>query len=557
MHKHIESLSGPKATPLVSLLLIVAILGVYGQVAGHYPIPMDDDIYYTTNAKVQMGFTWESFTWAWTNVDAANWHPLTWLSHMFDKEFFGEKIGAVMFHNVFWHTANCLLLYRLFVKFFTYQWVSFALTLIFALHPQNVESVAWMSQRKTLIATFFLLYSILFYIDWRHTGKKLYTILAISFFSLSLTAKSMGVCLPVILFAAESLNLFRAQKIPEDSKGKLLAKSLYCLKLTSAYWVVATTIAVITFLAQRNAGAMPSIELVSLSDRFLNIGRAFATHLGNFISPGELTLYYPFKDDVSVREGLNGYWLMLFISVNAFLFRSISPKITLGWIWFVVAMLPTIGIVQVGSQSHADRYMYLPMMGLLLTVGGMISPLNSIVQGKIKLIPWLVFACSAFGLGLGCNSYAYLRYWENGETAYLRSIQLNGASYIMVSALSYDLSHRGFLYSAIRYAEQAHSISPQHRLASSNLGMFYAEFGDYNKALKYCQEAVKIHPNWAPSHFNLGLVYASKGETELAREHFVNAYKLLPESSSDIGIVKMKNKLNDIEGLIKYNSPKN
>ncbi|HRE08042.1 MAG TPA: hypothetical protein PKX00_20660, partial [Opitutaceae bacterium] len=274
-------------TSLVAAVLLLAVFALYGRIAHHQPIAFDDALYVTQNTWVLQGLTWKGAFWAFTNTDAANWHPLTWLSHMADQSLFSGRPGAQMIENAFWHALNSLLVFLVLARLGLSRSVAAVLALVFAVHPANVESVAWLSQRKTQLSTCFLLVTVLLYLRPSNEGSTARRDALIAFtFALSLMAKASGVVLPAILLVHEFLLRSSTPGAPWQPWGRQVLRRIGPLAL------VGLAGAVITFLAQQGQGAVASIDALTLPHRLANAGAAVATYLQTFAWPGDLCLFY-------------------------------------------------------------------------------------------------------------------------------------------------------------------------------------------------------------------------------------------------------------------------
>lgn len=509
-------------------LLGFAVLVIYLQVASHRPIPFDDSLYLTGNAWVLRGLTWEGVVWAFTNVDAANWHPVTWISHMVDQQIFGATMGGHMIENQFWHIGNSYLVYRLLQALGISRILSLGLALVFACHPLNVESVAWLSQRKNQISTFMLLGTVLLYLDWRRTGRRLTLVLLTVAYAVSLMAKAMGVTLPVTLAAYEAVMFWRERPgVWADRDWRaMLEWSLATLRRISPLLAGAVAVAVATFLAQDKIGAMASIETVSLLHRGANALSAFATYLRTFFWSAELCLFYPLQPAPDWPAAWVGVLLAAAGTLGVLLWARRAPLVVFGWIWFTFSLLPVIGLVQVGSQSHADRYMYVPMIGLLILVGSLFETMRiESCRSPRAAFSALTFA---FALGMAGHAYAYTMFWRNPETAYRRSLEVGGISYTMVANLAATFTNLNFFKSAEVYAELAAQLWSDRPMVLGNLASLQALLGKFEKAEAGYRRAIEIEPDNVQHYYMLALVLLQHDRNEEAEAVLNQALRLLP-----------------------------
>lgn len=509
-------------------LIALAVVAIYAQIGAHRTIPFDDSLYLTDNVWVQQGLTWESLLWAFSNVASGNWHPVTWISHLVDQELFGKLIGAHMIENLFWHFGNSFLVYRLFRAFGQPRILAVGLALVFACHPLNVESVAWLSQRKTQISTFLLLATLLVYLDWRETGRRSSRLLMTAAFTLSLMAKAMGVTLPFLLVLFEMLQAW--PQVQGDLKARawraLLARVWCEMRKVWPLLAASVFVAVATFFAQRDVGAMASMDSLSVGRRILNALGALGTYGYTFLVPSELCFFYPLAKTARWDTAAFG---VLFIAVGTLLALLASRRsmlVVFGWIWFLFSLLPVIGLVQVGSQSHADRYMYVPMIGLLLAFGAWF-PRAGIPGCRAPLAAWtgLTFA---FAAGMGIHAYAYTMTWRDPETAYRRSLEVGGVSHMMLTNLSSTLANLNFYKTAETYAERCAALWPDEVFAVINLASAKGLLNKLDEAEAGFRRAMELDPENVKHPYMLAIVLLQKGRDEEAEVVLNQALRILP-----------------------------
>jgi len=516
---------------IAASILGLSILAIYAQVASHRPIPFDDSLYLTGNAWVLRGLTWEGVVWAFTNVDAANWHPITWLSHMVDQQVFGALTGGHMVENMVWHFGDSFLVYRLMLALGLPRVLGLSLALVFACHPLNVESVAWLSQRKNQISTYMLLGTVLLYLDWRKTRRTVTLVLLTVAYSVSLMAKAMGVTLPLILVLFEAVELWRDRpeviRLRKWSELRVWAwsTSRRILPLVAAAFAVAAA----TFFAQNRLGAVASLESISLFTRAVNALAAFATYLRTFFWPAELTLFYPMKEAPDWPTALVGILLGSIGTLWVLLQAKRAPLMIFGWIWFVVSLLPVIGLVQVGSQSHADRYMYVPMIGLLILLGSFFH----VARIESCRAPQAAFTAltAVFALSMGVHAYAYTMHWRNPETVYRRSLEVGGISYTMMVNLAATLTNLNYFKSAEVYAGIAAQLWSDRPMVLGNLASLQALLGKFTEAEQGYRRAIELEPDNVQHYYMLALVLLHQERNEEAENVLDQALRLLPAES--------------------------
>ncbi|MBL9205866.1 MAG: tetratricopeptide repeat protein [Opitutaceae bacterium] len=511
------------STPVVTLVLALVVGLLYGRLGQHQPIAFDDALYVTQNTWVLQGLTAKGALWAFTNADAANWHPLTWLSHMADQSAFAGHPGIQMLENAVWHLANSVLVFLVLSTFGLSRPMAAVLALVFAAHPLNVESVAWLSQRKTQLSTCFLLATVLLYLRTPpgvKSGRRAW--LLVLLFSLSLMAKATGVVLPAVLFVHEFLRWRRTPETPRRVWFITTVRRLAPLGL------VAGVGAVVTFLAQQGQGAVASMETLTLAHRVANAGSAIVTYLRTFAWPAELCLFYSMPAAPDWAAFLLGLLLLAIGALWAAAFLRRAPLMALGLAWFGLSLLPVIGLIQVGSQSHADRYMYLPMIGLLLFAGAWAE--TALRPDGIPLRPALLGLFAAFGVGMACHTAAYVPYWSNPETAYRRALAVGGSSYAITLNLAGALEDGGFYKSAETVNALAARTWPNRAGAVGNYASSLALRGKYAEAEVQYRRALALEPDNFKLHYLLGLVLIESNNPE-AEVHLQAARRLLPPDS--------------------------
>src|SRR5579862_2657602 len=366
----------------ICLLLALITVLVYWPVRHADFLVFDDPDYVTYNSHVQAGLTWAGVKWAFTSWYASNWHPLTWLSHMLDSSLFGPNASASHIINVLFHTANVLLLFLLLYRATNKLWPAAFVAALFAWHPLHVESVAWVSERKDVLSTFFGLLSLLAYVGYAQKFKvqsskfNVDYVLAIVFFALGLMAKPMLVTLPFVMLLLDFWPLQRFQTTSYLADASNPVTTQHAIRNTSLvfllfeklpFFLLTLASSIITFLAQRNQ-AVVSLQQYSLGLRLENVLVSYLDYLIKTIWPANLAIFYPLPNAIPLTKVILAALVLIIISVLAWRLRKNHPCVLMGWLWFLGMLVPVIGLMQVGSQAMADRYMYLPSVGLFVAV---------------------------------------------------------------------------------------------------------------------------------------------------------------------------------------------
>jgi tetratricopeptide (TPR) repeat protein len=476
--------------------LVIAIAIVYAPVARFEFVNYDDPDYVTRNFHAQQGLTLESVQWAFTSTEAANWFPVTRLSYLLDVQLFGLDAGAFHLENVVIHALSSILLLALLHRT-TRSWgPSVFVAAVWALHPMHVESVAWVAERKDVLSAFFFLAAMLLYVrggmSWRVTVA----------FALGLMAKPMVVTLPAILLVMDYWPLRRSIRFVELMREKI---PLFALSAASA---------VITFVVQQRAGAVRNVEVAPLGERVLNAFSSIVIYAFKTIWPGGLAVFYPFHVDATVAL-LCGV-VVIAVCSAVYRWRSRFSFLAAGWCWYLIMLLPVIGLVQVGSQARADRYMYLPMIGLLVMIAWS-------TPGKAVAIA-AVPACAACMI----VSATQVTYWKNSETLFRRALEVTQDNFVAEHNLGSALVESGRFAEAIEPLNAALRLKPESFQTHSDMGMALANLNRLPEALAEFQAAVKLNPDSAILYNNLANALAQLGRPSEAIEEYGRALQLDP-----------------------------
>jgi protein O-mannosyl-transferase len=499
------------------LALVVGTLAVYWQTSGHGFIRLDDGQYVYENPMVQAGLTASGFDWAFTTFTAANWHPLTWLSHMLDCQLFGLDAGAHHLVNVAFHLANSVLLFLICARMTRRPWRSLVVAGIFALHPLHVESVAWVAERKDVLSTFFGLLALLLYVRYTEAATTWRYIAMASFFALSLMAKPMLVTFPFLLLLLDFWPLRRLQwPVQWLAVKRLLLEKAPLLAM-------AAVSSVVTIRAQR-VEAMASLTTLSIPDRFANAVAAYGSYLGKAFWPANLAVLYPFHapQPASVLAAL-----AILVGISWLSLRLIAqrPYLSVGWFWYLGLLVPVIGILQVGSQSMADRYMYLPIVGLsIAVVWGTADLLES------RRLPWY-WAASLAGavlLLLSIAAYRQAEYWKDSRTLFEHTLAVTEGSYVIENNMALIMAEEGKRDEAIDFYRKALAIQPGLAEAQVNLAQELMKSGKPDEAFPHLTEALRVKPNLPLAQMDLVLLLADRGNMEEANRHLDELLRLSP-----------------------------
>lgn len=516
-----------RALALAALLCATAL--VYAPVRHHDFIDLDDPQYVADHARVQAGPTLENLAWAFTTPHAGNWFPLTWLSHMVDCAVFGVDPGAHHLVNLALHLANTALLTAVLLLMTGAFWRSLAVAALFALHPLHVESVAWIAERKDVLSTFFGLLALVAYARYavRPSPGRLAGV-ALPF-ALSLMAKPMLVTLPVLMLLLDVWPLGRvaaawapaslAGVTTRRSPGILLVEKLPLLALSAAS-------AAITLHAQHAGGALVSAQLLPLADRLGNAVVAYGTYLLRTFWPHPLAVYYP-HPGAQPAAAILAFGALLVATTALSLWRwRRAPWALVGWAWFGVSLLPVIGIVQVGYQALADRYTYLPLVGIFVAVvWSLADRLGARRRGRAALVALALAALAACSFA----THRQVERWRDTRTLFAHTLAVTGDNAMAHLALAQAEARGGDLARATGHLEEAVRIQPGLLAARYDLGVVLGRAGRLDEAIAQYERILVADPDHAETHAQLGLALAGRGRLDEAVEHYRAALRADPE----------------------------
>jgi protein O-mannosyl-transferase len=505
---------------LICLVLALLTLILYLPVRNYGYIAYDDDLYVTENRVVQAGLTWAGAKWAFTGFHASNWHPVTWLSHMLDCQLFGMNPGAHHLMNVLLHCANTVLLFLLLFQMTAAVWPATFVAALFAWHPLHVESVAWIAERKDVLSTFFALLSLHAYVGYgqeRDRAPKGKLALALVCFALGLMSKPMLVTLPCVFLLLDYWPLKRAP---------LRFGAIVRLALEKwPFFVLTAASCVVTFIAQREE-AMVDLEHRPLGARAANAIVAYATYLAKTVWPRDLAVIYPLADHLPLATVAVSAAVIIAISAFAWRTRGSRPYLLTGWLWFVGTLVPVIGLVQVGRQAMADRYTYLPLIGIFIAIvyGGRdlaqrfrLSALQSGIVSAVILV-----ACAA-------GTLQQLNYWRDSKVLFARTVAVTKENDIARVNLGVALEEDGRKEEALAQYREALRINPKRGQVNNNIANLLAASGRHDEALMHYQEALRAKPNAPLPHLNVGTLLIDMGRDDEGMRHYAEAARLLPD----------------------------
>ena len=510
---------------LLCLALAAATFIAYESVRRNDFVNFDDNLYITDNEMVNVGLTGRGFVWAFTCYHAHNWHPVTWLSHMLDCSWFGLNPAGHHLMNVLFHAGNAVLLLLLLYRWTGRLWPSAFVAAVFALHPTHVESVAWASERKDVLSTFFLMLTL-----WAYTayvvrpGFRRYSLVGLMF-ALGLMSKQMLVTVPLLLLL---LDYWPLKRLAGDGTNTASASLSRCIYEKLPLLVLALAASFIVYAVQEQSGVVKTSEEYALPYRFGNALVAYFSYIEKTIWPVDLTIFYPHPGTtLPLGHVAAAAIALLGTSVLAIYFGRKYRFLAVGWFWYLISLVPVLGLVQVGMQSIADRYLYIPSIGLLIIVAWGVSlialpfPRSKVLLGGTALIVLAV---------LSVATHRQCSHWRNSITLYGHGAVVIPNNWWAYNALGVAYDNENRLEEAAELFRRALSLKSNLHHTHVNLGKILIKLGDAAEAEEYLRQAVELQANFADAHLYLGVALAEQDRLDEATAHMMEAVRLDPQS---------------------------
>ncbi len=543
-----------KQTYLIITFLIIACCVAFGRIIGNDFINFDDPRLITENSYVQNGFNSESIKWALTDSHLEYWHPLTWLSIILNWQLFGANASGHHLVSLLLHIGAALFLFLFFNKATKNLWPSAFAAAIFALHPLRVESVAWASELKDVLSMFFgmaTLYAYAYYVEKPRMSKYL---LCLILFALSLMSKPMMVTLPFVLLLLDYWPFRRWQKksiqmnIPKvadpttglkevmwreddslmDQKVASKVKSTPSLMITLIgekvpFFLLSIVSSVMLIGQLWTDGQMLSLQQVAFFKRIINAIISYVSYLGKIFWPVDLAVFYPYEHSFQLWQVLGSAFALLGISVIVIYLVKKMPFLAVGWFWYLGTLLPVIGLLQAGAQAMADRYTYLPSIGIAIMLAWgfpflfrhknlhrkVLFPVGSAVIATLVFLSWMQ-----------CG------YWENSMTLFSHTLRVTKNNFMAHHCIALFLSKDGKINEAIYHYNEALRLNPNHAEAYNNRGTIYGKLGQYKRAMEDFSKAIHLHPFYADAYNSMGFTYYTIGQDQRAIEYYNKAITL-------------------------------
>ena len=550
---------------LICLALALVTTALYWPISHHNFINFDDDDYITNNSHVQAGLTWAGVIWAFQTRAAANWHPLTWLSHMLDCQLYGLYPGGHHSTNLIFHVVNTLLLFLLLRQLTGALWRSAFVAALFAWHPLHVESVAWAAERKDVLSAFFWMLTLWAYARYAQsvTGSRRpgtgenpnaecrmpkqirnpntetpdqrcsnsdfgfltspvsrYYCLALLFFACGLMSKPMVVTLPFVLLLLDfwPLNRFSSFQFQISSSEEPSTESAFRLIFEKMpFFALTLAASVVTYFVQTSGRGLWSPGVLSFSSRVANALWAYERYISKTFWPVDLSILYPHPYHWPAGLAIGAALLLALWSGLSIWRARQNPYLPVGWFWFLGTLIPTIGLVQVGSQSMADRYMYIPSIGLFILV---VWGINDFLNWRPHWRRITAFAGSVALAGCLVGTEIQLSYWQNSIKVFRHAIEVTTDNFVAYTCLGMTLSDLGLKKEAMELCAEAVKISPNSQVAQYNFGMALLRNHRLDEALAHLDAAGRLAPHNSEIQYNLGMVLLLHGRPDVAASHF-------------------------------------
>jgi tetratricopeptide (TPR) repeat protein len=508
----------------VCLSLAIIILVVFQRVRRFEFTNYDDDDYITENVYVMHGLTAESVKWAFTTPhgETSYWHPLTWLSHMLDCELFGLDAGLHHLTNLLLHIANTLLLFTIFNRMTAAPWRSAFVAAAFALHPLHVESVAWLAERKDVLSTFFWMLTVAGYVSFVKRPNPVRYLITLLAFALGLMTKPMLVTLPFLLLLLDYWPLERLKNLKVFYRLILEKVPFFALSIISS---------TLTFVVQQKLGAVSNVSLVPPGVRLNNILISYVKYIGKMFWPHKLAVFYPLAlhlDGRLILQGAAAFVLLLLISILVIYLAARHKYLLTGWLWYLGTLVPVIGLVQAGAQSHADRYTYVPLTGLFIIVVWGFAELAA--KWRLPKILTAAFAPAVLLL-LAISAWFQLGHWRNSITLFEHALSVTGGNAVVHNNLGIALSAMGRLDEAAGHYRKTLELAPGDIRAHNNLGIVLRTQNKFDEAIEQFRKGLQVKPDSPELHYNLGRAFSEQGRFDESVLHYYQALRTREDSA--------------------------
>ncbi len=500
------------------MLVILPALLAYWPVGEFDFIVYDDGLYITRNSVVQNGLTWSGLTWAFTSLEGGNWHPITWLSHMLDMSLYGLNPGGHHLNNLLLHLLASLLLLAWIYQLTGALWRSTLLAVLFALHPTHIQSVAWIAERKDTLSAIFLFLTLIAYSHYRQSPSLSRYALIVVAFTLGLMCKSSLVTLPILLILIDFWPLQRYHKQP------VIWQLLQSFRDKLPLFAISLAFGILTIFAQDNTGAMVGSEVLSLTEKIGHAIVAYGWYLLKTFLPWNLAITYPYPvyDALAIATPV---FILTGLSFAAYRYRHSAPWLLVGWLWFLITLLPMVGIIKVGNQPYADRYLYLAQTGLMLATIWSIAQLTpQRWRTRIGLL--------SFGIlvpALTVITANNVQHWRNSETLLSHATSRIAGNFQAHELLGHFFFDQRDFDRAIQQYQQAAAFKPDDAAIWNALGVAHIRQGQQLAAVNAFSRALAQNKDLADARYNLAKALDDAGQNTAATPHWAILQQNPPE----------------------------
>jgi len=509
----------------ICFVLFAVTFVLYWQVKDFSFVNIDDNLYVENNRHVKTGLTIENIKWAFTDATRITnfWAPLTWLSIILDYEWYGMDAGGYHITNLLLHLANSLLILFVFYRMTGSLWQSAFLAAMFALHPLHVESVAWVTERKDVLSTLFWLLTMWAYTSYAKSPDIRRYLLTFFCFILGLMSKPMLVTLPFVLLLLDFWPLNRIQ----ISNPPAFRRDLFGLiREKTLFFILIFGVSVATFITQNKGDVLPPLSHISTFLRIENVIVSYSKYLWKMIWPFGLTVAYPYPNFLPLWQVITSLSLLICISFLSIYFVKRAPWLIVGWLWYLGTLVPVIGIVVIAEQAMADRYTYVPLIGIFIMIAwGFPELLNRLT--KKKTVITIFFSCSV--LLMAITTATQIRYWKNSKSLFEHAISVTEKNFMAYNNLGLAFQNQGKTNKAIEFFKEAIKIKPQYASAYNNLGVAMESIGKADQSINLYTIAIQLEPEFKNPYVNLAFVLLHQGKLEEATKYCRKAIQLDPD----------------------------
>jgi len=503
----------------IGIVLFLITMALYWPAVTFPFINYDDQEYVYENSAVTNGLSLHGIKWAFSSVVCANWHPLTVVSHMADCSVYGLFAGGHHLTNILLHSTNVVLLWLLLRHMTKSFWPCAFAAALFAWHPLNVESVVWISERKNVLSTLFFILTIWAYLRYAKNPRLHRYALALILFVLGLLAKPMLVTVPFLLVLLDYWPLQRINSTKDLRENRFLILE----KIPFLFFAVADS--VITYITQSREGSIKSTEFMSLKLRLLNIPVAYLTYLGKIFWPAKLCVVYPFPKAIPVATAMFCAVLLIVVTTLAWRWRNKSRWMLIGWLWFLGMLFPVIGLVQIGIQAMANRYVYVPWIGIFLII---VCGLSSFSSTKIQMRALISMVTIVFLGFMLVQTRKQIMYWQNSVALFTYEVEVNPDSAVANDLLGVAYHNAGEISKSVNYYAAAVHIQPDDAMMQYRLGHELIDAGRFAESENHLISALVKMPKNPALYNTLGVAFIQDGKTNKAEEEFLRAINLEP-----------------------------